>query len=60
MLAAGADYAMAFAGWISTLGTRMLEQYDQQLDNAWEPFLSDDDGSGYWAPGTSHAQRTVA
>lgn len=60
MFTAGADYAMALAGWISTLGTRMLEQFDQQLDSAWEPFLSDDDGFGYWAPGTSRAQRMVA
>lgn len=60
MLIAVADRVMALAGWISTHGTRMLEQFDQQLDNAWEPFLSDDDGSGSRAPGFGHAQRTVA
>ena len=29
-------------GWLSTPGARVLEHFDERLEDAWEPFLSDD------------------
>ena len=47
MLTAGARCVMAMVAWLPALGANVLEQFDEQLDSAWEPFLvNDDDVSG--------------